>query len=309
MSASSPTFTRTFFRDFIIALIALTIVGVGPVIYFTIQAQKDVSEAIIERSTQAAMSEFQAVGSTLSGSVRIARQWAQSGMLSLEDPESMNHLLFPLIREEQPVFGISIADTDGRSYYINREGSQIRTRFTSVENGVRQETIRFWNQDVSSEPSTAPSKYDPRGRPWFFPALGSDDVHWTDAYIFYTEKTVGVTASSSVSIGDTDDYQLVVAFDLSLQEVYNRIHELQPSPNSQVVILRRDEAVYSPGIDAGPEFLSIEDTTNELIRKAHSAWSRDPLDERSFQLSHENQRWWCGFYPSTAFDAMHGSAS
>lgn len=295
MTYQQSKFTKTFLRDFGIVLAVLALVGLGPALFLTHKAQRDVSKTYIEQSTDRAANEFQLIGTATANTVRIVRQWAQSGLLSLDKPEEMNHLLFPIMLEDKQYHGISIADTEGRSYYISNADGQLKTSFTDFKGGSRQDLNQTWEGDQLLEEETLKSDYDPRSRPWFYPSLGSDEVHWTDAYIFFDYHVVGVTASSSVKVDGPDGYQLVIAFDLSLHGLYTDIQGMQPSPNSQVMILRRDESLYTIDPESGAAFTSLSKSKNELAQKAHAAWRNTERDQKIVSIRHDGKIWWCGF--------------
>ncbi len=297
MTRKQSTLLKTFLRDFIIGLAVLTLVGLGPALYFASKAQRDVSSTYIEQSTDRATNEFRIVGTATSNAVRIVRQWAQSELLTLDDPEAMNHLLFPLIQQDSQHFGLSIADTDGRSYYITDADGPITTTYTRIKNGERQAVTKIWNGDELLNETREVSHYDARSRPWFYPALSTDEVYWTDAYIFFTHKIVGLTASSSIQLENPEGYQLVIAFDLSLQNLYASIQDMQPSPNSQIMILRRDEAMYTTHPENGAAFTSMQESDNELAKKAHSAWRNTSEEKKIIAVRHGGKVWWCGFRP------------
>ncbi len=290
------TFLKRFTYDFLIALAILAITGLLPALYFANQAQKDVSEAFISQSSERAVNEFRLVGNSTESAVRIVRQWGESGLLSLDEPESINQLIFPLLKEDTHHLGISVADTEGRFYHIREDQDGIRTTHTRVKNDERIETEKLWNQGEVISEANQPSDFDPRSRPWFFPAMNEQDVYWTQPYVFYAEKIVGVTASTVVT-SNSDGYQMIVAFDLSLEEVYSSIRGMQPSPNSEIAIVRRDASLYTTNVNEGSAFKAINDTGNALVQKAHAAWRHDDLAERIVAVQHDGEIWWCGFQP------------
>ncbi|MGB0415434.1 MAG: RNA-binding domain-containing protein [Coraliomargarita sp.] len=297
MTHQQSTLFKTFARDFAVVLAIFAVIGLGPALIFSNKAQRDISRTYIEQSTERAANEFQIIGTATANAVRIVRQWAQSGLLELDNPDGMNHLLFPLMLEDKQHHGISVADTEGRSYFITDSSGQLTTSYTRSKGGERQDVNTTWDGDQVIEQVTVTSDYDPRSRPWFYPSLGSDEVYWTDAYIFYDHKVVGVTASSSVQIGKPEGYQMVVAFDLSLHGLYTEIQAMQPSPNSQVMILRRDESLYTVDPENGAAFTALSESSNELARKAHSAWRSTTEEQKIVSIRHDGRNWWCGFRP------------
>lgn len=298
MSSRPPDFYKRVLRTFLFLLLAWVLVGMAPAIYVLSKAQRDISHAFIDRSAESARSELSVVGRSVESSVRIARQWAEQGLLSLETPEEMHKLLFPLLTEQGKIFGISIADTDGRSYFLTVEDGQILTRLNTVERGERVAITRRWTDGTGSKAEREASDYDARIRPWFLPSLEPSEIHWNDPYVFYTNKRVGMTASAAVTTGKTiNSGHLVVAFDVSLEDVYQRIQGMQPSPNSRVMILRRDEAVYAPDPLQGSAFLPLAEVNSPLLEKAHSRWSQNSEGEEIFRIRLDKKGWWCGFQP------------
>jgi hypothetical protein len=299
MPRSDTSFSKCFVRDFLIAVVILFIIGLAPAIYFASQAKRDVSESFIENSTERAANEFRNVGSSTQNSVRMARQWGTSGLLTLNDPESMNHLLFPIVQQDDHHFGLIIADTDGQSYQISQIDGAIQTTHTYLQGNARMADVKIWQDDQIITEDSAPTKYDPRSRPWFYPAMSNDAVYWTQPYKFFHQKIIGITASTSIPTKDNDAYQMVVAFDLSMERVYSSIQNMQPSPNSQIFIFRRDEALYTvaDATETGSNFKALHESDNQLGQKAHAAWRQAQLDDRIIPVRHDNQTWWCGFRP------------
>ncbi|CAA6676382.1 MULTISPECIES: RNA-binding domain-containing protein [unclassified Lentimonas] len=299
MPASDKSLSKHFLRDFFIALVVLIIIGLGPAIYFVSQAERDVSESFIENSAERAANEFRNVGSSTESSVRMARQWGESELLTLKNPESMYHLLFPIIQQDSHHCGIMIADTDGQSYQISEVDGGLQTTHTYLQGNTRVAEVKYWKGGQIVSRQTEPTTYDPRSRPWFYPALNNEAVYWTEPYQFFSRKVVGVTASTSIPSTVNDAYQMVVAFDISMEHLYANIQKMQPSPNSQIFIFRRDEALYTVGnnADISSQFKALHQTNNELAQKAHAAWRQDQLDDRIIPVRHDNQLWWCGFRP------------
>lgn len=63
------------------------------------------------------------------------------------DTNSLNGLLFPLLKRERLLFGISVADTHGNSYYVATEGDGWRTSETRIGESGRFSTRRSWDAE------------------------------------------------------------------------------------------------------------------------------------------------------------------
>jgi len=266
---------RRFTRD--IMVVALVVAGlvIGIVAYMASQVRRDISERYIFDATRRATEEFHAMQRSIVASMGLVREWGESGLVSLEKPNGLRELLLPIFGKEKLLSGISIADTDGRSYFILPDGTE-------------------------RKPDEADG-YDPRKRPWFSSALETDGVYWTEQYLFHTLQQVGVSASSAYSPGKGKG-RAVVAFDVLLPDLYREIQKMAPSVNSKVFVFRSDELLLLPESGAvNSSFVSMGSVTNKLIRDAHGSWRGGRKARHEvISLLHEGKVWWCGFEPLEA---------
>ena len=293
------TLSRRFARDLILVMIVLSAAVIVPVVYFSLTAQRDISEKFIDGAAARAVSEFQSMAEAMNHSIEMVRDWCASGKTSLADTGGLNGLLFPFLKRERLLFGISVADTHGNSYYVATEGDGWRTSETRTSESGRVSTRRFW--DAEQQPvaeKKEPSQYDPRQRPWFLPALSADSVSWTAPYIFYNRKKAGITASLSYGQAE-DSTQTVVAFDILLDDLFQEIQRMVPSQNSRVFIFRQDAMLYMPESNgSAPDFKSIGEVKDLLIQKMVASWTADKKDAGFvFSVAHDEGRWWGGFRP------------
>lgn len=292
-----PSVPRHFRRDVILTFIAIGVIVIAAVAFFSIKAQRDISQKYIDGATMRAAESFQRLVEGMSRDLGLLRDWTASGKLSLSDTDGLNGMLFPMLKRDRVLYGISVADTRGENYYVADVGDGWRTSRTGSRGGNRETVKRFWDaeQRSTSEEST-PAQYDPRQRPWFNPALSSKTVYWTQPYRFFDQNEVGFTAALATPPGP-GGVQTVVAFDILLGRLFDEIQAMAPSENSRVLIFRHDAQLYLPGADGGsPEFRAVGEMENELIQKVFAAWSRDaghPVE--AYTIVHGNARWWCGF--------------
>lgn len=254
--------------------VALVVGGlvIGIVTYMASQVRREISEQYIFDATRRATEEFRSMQRSITASMGLVREWGASGVISLEKPDRLRELLLPIFGKEKLLSGIVIADTDGRSYFILPDGKE-------------------------RKPADADG-YDPRGRPWFSPALETDETYWTEQYFFHTLQQVGVSASLAYS-PKKGKARAVVAFDILLPDLYREIQKMAPSANSEVFMFRRDELLLLPEIVATQSsFVSMASVTNKLIRSAHESWQGGrEFRHRVVSLLHEGKVWWCGFEP------------
>ncbi len=263
---------RHFRRDIMGVALVVAALIIGAVTYMASQVQRDISEQYIFDATRRASAEFLAMQHSITASMGLVREWGESGLVSLEKPKGLKNLLWPIFGKEELLSGISIADTQGRSYFILPDGTE-------------------------RKPSEAKG-YDARERPWFGPALETDGVYWSEQYLFHTLQQVGVSASTAYSPKNGKG-KTVVSFDILLPDLYRKIQKMAPSTNSKIFVFRRDELLLLPeSIAEYSDFISIDSVTNSLIRSMHQSWQSDrKTRHEAVSLLHEGEVWWCGFEP------------
>ena len=211
-------------------------------------------------------------------SLELVGDWIAAGKLSLSHADAPNDLLFPLLKRNRIICGISVADTLRTSYYLTAHKDGWRTRWIEDVGGGRQAVLRYWdaaNQKISEE--TEPSTYDHRSRPWFSPALSIQGVFWTRPYIFFDRKVVGVTGAIARTV-NTGKSQVVVAFDILLDDLFNDIQRMAPSENSRVFVFRNDTQIYVPGKENNAsDFLSFGEINDQLVRIMVESWEGQRL--------------------------------
>ncbi len=285
--------------DIILVLIILSAVIIAPAAYLAAQSRRDISEQFIRTAAGQAGARFRSMTLSIETTLGLMRDWGAGGQLQLNDDDELTRLLFPVFGKEPLLSGISVADIDGGSYYLRRDGGEFRSRL--VTRGKEQDNAeeKRWSAGGEVlERTVSTSSYDPRTRPWFAPALVSADACWTAPYEFFSVPQVGVTASASF-LRKEDDRRFVVAFDLLLDQPFEGFFKLAPSKNSRVIILRRDNMLYMPG-SAGtdPGFAPIAGVEDALLRKVLAGWTgEDRLADRVIPVLHDGVVWWSGFRP------------
>ena len=295
-----PRFTtRHFVRDLVLIVLLLAAVVVGAVAFFSARAREDISQQYIDNATAGAVRQFESMADSMNRSLELAGDWLASGRMSLANTADLNGLLFPVLKRDRILFGISVADTQGDSYYLTAHGDGWRTSVVTDTGGGRQSVLRYWDvnhqQTAEEKKSTA---YDPRSRPWFSPALSMKGVFWTLPYTYYERKEVGITASIARETSG-GRRQTVVAFDILLDDLFREIQLMAPSQNSRVFIFRNDAQLYVPGEGGdSPDFRSMAQVKDLLIRKMVASWEgKGLLSSKAFSIAHDNAAWWCGFRP------------
>lgn len=116
------------------------------------------------------------------------------------------------------------------------------------------------------------SSYDPRTRPWYQGALESGTEFWTDPYIFFTDRSPGVTVAYPVWDAATGEAKGVVGVDLDLSQVCDFLDNLRVGRTGRAFIHDADgKLVAYPDIEA-----LIRESGEDLVT-AHVMDLADPV--------------------------------
>lgn len=255
---------RRFTRDIMVVALGFSVFLTGVVAYFALQVKRDVSEQYIHDATDRAVEKLVDLKKSIEDSLGQVREYGESGVVSLSRPDELKNLLLPILKERL-LSGITIADTEGRSYFIQPDGSE-------------------------RKPSKAEG-FDPEERPWYTPALEADGVYWTGQYLFHTLQQFGITASTAYS-PPKGKSRSVVAFDILLSDLHREIRGMKPSSNSELFTFRCAE----PGDPSG--FALIDSKASPLIQKVFALWQGGRFSgKEAMSFLHDGKTWWCGFQP------------
>ncbi|MFH2065173.1 MAG: RNA-binding domain-containing protein [Pseudomonadota bacterium] len=268
---------RNFIRDLMLVFFLLCAAVLGSVAFIASRAREDIAQKTIDNATVSAVRQFETMVNSITQSLELAGDWIASGKLSLSRAKELNDLLFLLLKRDRLLSGIAMADTAGNSYSLTVNGDGEGDR-----------------QMISEE--TQPLTLDLRSQPWFYPALAGQGVFWTRPYLFVDRKVVGVTASIAKKV-DGGQSQVVVAFDVPLDDLFNEIQRMAPSENGRVFVFRNDAQLYVPSDqDDSADFFPLGEVDDPLIRKMVASWEkRHRPPGKAFFINHDKQTWWCGF--------------
>lgn len=255
----------------------------------------------------------------------LIEHYDQISSLMLADDRGREHMLLGIRHEKDGI--------------LTRQWRCRQTRRDQWSDEVRWMEWTDRSQDVTRR--TELLDYDPRTRPWFEAAVaghgdavatrpestspetnlpetaisqatlnegGERDlatpqhIHWTEPYVFFTTKDLGITASFAVPHTPQDDVTSVVAFDVLLEDITRFTSTKHPTPNGKVCILTKDAKLV--GLPSDHRSLSPADwkhlfltPVSELgqpfgqeVDDAFSFNLRDGVQIRSFETG--GDVWW-----------------
>ncbi|WP_168566215.1 protein kinase domain-containing protein [Crateriforma spongiae] len=244
-----------------------------------------------------------------------------AGLIDVETPKDANDFLVPLIEYYPQVSSLMIADDRGREHMLLRTEQQIdgqtnhlwRCRQTRLDQW--QDEVR-WTEWTSKQPTiqqhTESLSYDPRTRPWFRTAVNGLDesnadqnrrqaIHWTEPYLFFTTKDLGITASMAIPDSNGGHVTTVVAFDLLLQDITRFTTRKQPTQNGKLLVLTEDarlvalpkDAQFATPMQWKQWFMKpLEEINQPYATQAASVFSFNSDRKQIYRFESNGDQWW-----------------
>jgi hypothetical protein len=190
-------------------------------------AEDEIAKRDMRHDATAASSQVRALVEGLDRIAETTRQWGRSGQLYIRDHEEFNRLVLPLIRNRPEIDAALFASDDGQEIFLLRTERGWDNRLTDVAKSPGTQRWVHWDRGGGHlGEETRGGDYDPRRRPWFTGALAltSDDgVYWTEPYVFFTSRELGITASGRWTDRQTGK-RYVIAFDIALANLIPTHH-------------------------------------------------------------------------------------
>jgi adenylate cyclase len=170
------------------------------------------------------------------GAVRILRGILKENALARPSEAAVNAAA--VLRELPQVANLSFADQDG-NYILVRRRTAGGTETKIIENVPGPRRVSWIYRDASGAEigrnQDPTDSFDPRQRSWFTGAAGRDDLSWTGAYIFFTDRMPGITVAQRYRGPDGRLY--VYGVDISLGALSKFLASLRIGRHGKAVIM------------------------------------------------------------------------
>lgn len=219
----------------------LTLLAVNGYQYF--RMKNDFSARILLKTSEIEMQELQRFFTDIEEKLKLIMDWGVNDVLLSEDIVRVNKKLIPLVKRQQPIGGIIIANNKGKEYFLHRNTDTFITRSCVSINGSAKFHYQEWdahNSLIKDYQETA--QYDPRQRPWFItPAPENrDKISWTGVYPFFHTNELGVTASVAwYQDGQAGDY-IVLGIDIPLRPLIDILANRKTERPGTLFILKEN---------------------------------------------------------------------
>jgi len=324
------TIRASLLKSFVILILVSSL---SVLILMSIRAyriERELSEKLISIGSQQVAQELNRFFQPADRGTQIAAFWGRHGKLDLEGlvagrpgevteaqrrtATSLNTLLLPLLLQVPEISSVQIASAQGNGFLILQLPSgHIRNRVVAREKWGN-ETLWF---DVTQEGQAASADwqtvdYDPRTRAWYEGLAGRphDEVYWTEPYVFFTTKDLGITASIK---WENNGLTHAIAYDVLLTALTNftQSEAQRVSEHSQTAIFTDQwralglpchekfsspetirQAFLCPVSELGtPEFSAAvaETRANEAVLR-----SLEKNQKAIFPFTSQGEEWWAG---------------
>jgi hypothetical protein len=294
LNRGAPRNIRTKLLRDIISLVIITIVILTSIIFYqSKRLQQQVSEAIITDTTDVVKRRFSRFIEPIEAFIYVGSQWGQEGFYTNLSDKDLTSVFMPMMNAYSHISGIILANSNGEEFFLHRNENTWSS--TRLEIGP-EKTIKHWQGWIDT--TKPPQKkdiivdYDPRDRPWFKKALKKkiNEIAWTDPYLFFTAKQVGITASTSWK--DKQGVDWIFAIDLLQTDLLNFLNELEAGKGGHIILVERDGSIVAH--NQATQNLQINSFAP--ITRAMQLWpNRNGKTSSFLQFTADNMHWWAGF--------------
>jgi serine phosphatase RsbU (regulator of sigma subunit) len=183
-------------------------------------------------------------------SLSLARDRGAAGAYRGFGQEDFNRLFMPVLRHHASISAVMHADSRGNELMLLDEGGHQYLGCNTIGGaGIPGRTYTAWAEQgdtlVLLRTWQAETAYDPRDRPWFqgASATAGPEVYWTSPYKFFNTGSIGITAARRWT--ERDGTMHVIAYDVSLTDLYHHLFLLRPSPEGRAFIVTHDERLLN----------------------------------------------------------------
>lgn len=199
-------------------------------------------------------------------------------IISISESEKLQQYLLSSLIPNPYLNAVYIGDKNGNFMMSKRiSDNKIEEKMVRVNGNRKTETIIIRDEsgrEIKKE-IIENATFDPRTRPWYTEAIRATSLpYWTDVYIFFTEKKLGITISNPIIQNNV--LQGVIGADISMEQLNSTLQDIRIDPKSHIIILNdKNQIVASKQIlDAKEETRSkhvMELSEDNLIKKAFIA--------------------------------------
>ena len=263
-----------------LVILLVSIAGIGAYLYQTNRADARVlTDDLLKELERRIVAEVIAYLRPASEMVRLAEQALGNESIFGGYERLVEPLSAHMLESNSQLATISFADPEGNFLMVTKapDGS-VHTKFVDRRGpGVETTWVRRdADGNVVAREQDPADTFDPRSRPWYQGAADTDDLYWSDVYVFFTSRKPGITASLPV-LDRNGDLAAVYAVDIALEDLSAFLASLEIGIQGRALIVDADGVLV-----AYPDLDRMLKDTDEGVARAHVEELADPVLNRAF---------------------------
>jgi len=270
--ARTVSIRLSLLRDLLLVILLLSGGILATTFFAARQTIEVLSQAYMGKAIDATNARLEGFFAPVRRELSMLGAWGEAGLLDSDGPAALNRLLVPLLQVHPQITSVMLADGRGREYLLLRSGERWLNRVTRRDEwGSRTRWLEWSEQAPEPLETWRDLDYDPRTRPWYRGALeargsGTDGIHWTEPYTFFTTKDPGVTAS--LAFGPQDGQDHVLGVDVLLSDLSRFTTALHVTERGKVLVVTEDGRLI--GLPRDPRFERAEERRAALLQRPDS---------------------------------------
>ena len=211
----------------------------------------------------------------------------EHNIVAHSDHLALENLLIAQLEINPNIEGLYTTNQLGDFYHVSRSTDLSKAKYSvkTVDKTPQGSISRTWFRNVDSsriqETILPDDDYDPRTRTWYKDVIAKNATIWTNPYVFFTSKQLGVTTAAPIRIGDgSNGVYGVVGADVELTELVNLLDELEiirygstfiTTDEGLLIAAANMQAMRNTSDDVKVELLSIDNSDNILAKMAYKS--------------------------------------
>jgi len=229
-------------------LLSLSVFAIGSYRAIVQPAIHDLSQAEMGVVSQRVVERIDNLQRAVETTLRISQVWGARGDFDQNQLSRFNEYFFPIIENNHEIASVNFVHDSGREILLLRSADgQWVNRVSDPVHWGRKTYWYFWSRQRRLEKTEIRwLDYDARTRPWFkgAMALASDtQVFWTQPYVFFTTRSLGMTAAMRWTAKDGSHY--VIGHDVDLLDLSRYTASLKIGARGSVALMNDDGALLA----------------------------------------------------------------
>ena len=230
----------------LLAIVGLQVIAACLIIsvsYFSSErAVMGQSRQLIVESVEHTIRHTRSFLQPVEATVDISRSLFESGVLKPHDRLTIERYFFEQLVAAPELSGLYYGDENGNFLFVSRQhgadGTTFRTKITSRSQDMAGAMLVFRDEDFTkiNVRYDTTDTFDPRERPWYAQAIATNDIVWTDPYVFYSSRKPGITVAAPVR-DSRGALTGVLGVDVDIATLSGFLTDLNITDNSAALIL------------------------------------------------------------------------